>query len=127
LDELVAASKDANNTLKTSFTALFGKPTIYAKTGQTGKDLSKSQGAKTDAGSDVPRGTDGNPEKPGTKAAAAYDALSSGTTHDELLQQFPTEKDGVKDFTKLNGTVRVVIDKYKFKKQADGSYALAAK
>jgi len=122
LDELLAASKDVKDTLKTSFAAFFGKPTIYAKQGATGKDVSKLIGAS------VSRETlnGENPEKPGTKGAEAYQALVSGTTHDELLQMYPTVKDDVKDFTKLNGTVRVIIDRYKFRKQADGSYAIEA-
>lgn len=127
LDTLIEASKDVKDTLKSSFTSVFGKPTIFPKMGTTGKDLTKQAPVSTDAPKVNVSLNGENPEKPGTKGFEAYQALVSGMTYDQLLAEYPTVKDGVKDFTKLNGTVRVIIDRYKFKKQADGSYAMAAK
>jgi len=124
LDKLVADSKDVKNTLKSSFTALFGKPTIFAKAGATGKDVSKSNGTATPTptSTDVPRGTDGNPEKVGSARHKILNDLLAGFTVAQLLEKYPTDGNPAK----LNGTARTVASDYGYIKQPDGTYAVKA-
>lgn len=119
IDKLLENSKDVKDTLKSSFTALFGRPVIHAKQGQTGKDLSKSM---PKAGTEVNVSLNGNPEKVGSKRYEIYNDLLSGLTYADLLAKYPT--DGNPE--KLNGTARTVISDHKFKRTENNSYVIEA-
>jgi len=119
IDKLVEASKDVKDSLKSSFNTLFGKPVVFAKAGQTGKDLSKSV---PKSNGEVKVSLNGNPEKAGSKRAEIWDDLVAGMTYDQLLEKYPTEGNS----QKLNGTARTVISDHKFKKQADNSYQIVS-
>jgi len=116
ISELIESSKQPNNTLKSSFIAVFGKPTLFIKSGVTGKDLSKVKSSN----GEVKQSSNGELSK-----AAQAEADLQTMTHDELLQKYPTydKESNTYDYTTLNGTVRTAINRLKVKKQADGTYA----
>lgn len=121
LQELIDASKDVNDTLKTSFTAVFGKLTIFAKQGETGKQV-VANASKSEKSPDEK--ANGQKSEKGAKGEQVLADILSGMTHEQLLAKYPTERpDGTIDGKVLNGTVRSILWKQGMKKQADGTYA----